>query len=647
MAQWLERIQEPRDIRGLALDDLRQIAEEIRETMLRVTAVNGGHLASSMGAVELILALHYVYDTPRDRLVFDVGHQAYAHKLLTGRYDRFHTIRREGGLSGFLKRSESPYDTFGAGHASTSISAAAGMAIARDQRGEDYKVVCITGDGAMSGGICYEALNHAGMLETDLLVILNDNEMSISRNVGGLARTFNRIVTTHFYNEKRHDIMELIRRLPAGERFLRMTNRIEESVKGLILPGLFFEELGFRYLGPVDGHDLEGMIEILRKIRTFRGPILLHTITRKGKGRPYAEANPILWHSPPRNFDADSGEAPVVQPGPPSYTNLFVDSLKREARRDPRIVAITAAMLEGTGLVQFEEEFPERTFDVGIAEEHGVICAAGMACDGLRPFVCIYSTFLQRAFDPIIHDVCIQNLPVVFALDRGGLVGDDGPTHHGVFDLSYLRMVPNMVVMAPMDGEELRHMTHTAALYEAGPIALRFPRGSAEGDISLDAPVQQLPLGKGVWLHDEPDGAPVCLVGIGLMAAHARKAADLLAARGIRAGVINARFVKPLDRELLTDAARRYDCLVTIEDNVLAGGFGSAVMELLAADGVDVRVLTLGIPDRFIEHAKPDSLHRQLGLDPAGIAARVEAFLAARPRVQELAIERRAEFGGR
>jgi 1-deoxy-D-xylulose-5-phosphate synthase len=637
MDQWLSKIKDPKDLRGLSVEELKVVAEEIRELLLKVTATNGGHLASNLGIVELTLALHTVFDTPTDRLVWDVGHQGYPHKIVTGRCEQFGTIRREGGLSGFLRRSESQYDTFGAGHASTAISAAAGMAIARDRWGGKYKVVAIVGDGGLSGGMCYEALNHAGHLGTDLLVVLNDNEMSISRNVGALSNTFNRIVTTHFYNERRRDVIELIKRLPAGKLFLGMSHRLEESVKGLILPSRMFEALGFRYLGPIDGHNLEDLIPILQKVRTFPGPILLHVITTKGKGRPYAEADPIKFHSPPSHFDADSGEAPERPGGPPPWSRVFVEALREEARRDVRIVAISAAMLEGTGLSRykygFEEEFPERTLDVGIAEEHAVTAAAGMACDGLRPFVCIYSTFLQRAIDQTIHDVAIQKLPVKFALDRGGLVGDDGPTHHGAFDLTYLRMVPGMVVMAPRDAEELRDMTHTAALYEDGPIALRFPRGNVTAAPDAARPPRALPIGKGELLRV---GGGVCLVGIGLGTEHALAAAELLAAEGAEVGVIDARFVKPLDRELLLAAAREYRWLVTVEDNALAGGFGSAVVELLADEGVAASVARLGIPDRFIEHGQPEDLHAQCGYSPEAIVERVRELLRPAARIRQV-----------
>lgn len=625
MVKWLEKIQSPQDIRGLEIDQLREIAEEIREKILKVTASNGGHLASSMGAVELSLALHYVFNTPSDRLVWDVGHQSYAHKLVTGRADRFETIRREGGLSGFLKRGESPYDAFGAGHASTAISAAVGMAAARDRLGEDYRVISITGDGAMSGGLCYEALNNAGQLQTDMLMVLNDNEMSISRNVGALSHYFNRIVTTDIYTKKRREIMDLIKRLPAGEKMLNLTNRVEESIKGLIVPGLFFEELGIRYLGPVDGHDLEQLISTLRKVRDLKGPILLHTLTTKGKGRPYAEQDPVRWHSPPLHFDAESGEAPATKPGPPSYTQTFVEALRAEARLNERIVTLTAAMLEGTGLVKFQEEFPERTYDVGIAEEHAIIQAAGMACSGLRPYVCIYSSFMQRGIDMIMHDVALQDLPVVFSLDRAGLVGADGPTHHGVFDLTYLRMIPKMIVMAPRNGTELRDMTHTSAVYEGKcPIAIRFPRGASDEEIDTASPPTTLEIGKGEWLRQ---GRDVCLVGIGNMTEHALAAADILEAEGIRPGVINARFVKPLDRELLVEAAGQYACLITVEDNAAAGGFGSAVLELMAAEGISVRVINLGIPDRFIEHGTQESLYHQVGLSPEAIAGKVRGLV--------------------
>ncbi len=634
MARWLKRIKDPEDIRGLKIDELKEIAEEIRERLLEVTATNGGHLASSMGTTELTLALHYVFKTPTDKLVWDVGHQCYGHKLITGRAERFSSIRRMGGLSGFLKRSESPYDTFGAGHASTAMSAALGMAMARDHRDENFQVVSITGDGAMSGGICFEALNNAGHLKPDILMILNDNEMSISRNVGALSSTFNRILTNHFYNEKHRELVDLIRRLPAGSLLASLSRKFEESVKGFIVPGTLFEELGIRYLGPLDGHNLDELIPILQKVRTLKGPILLHLITKKGKGRPYAEKDPIRFHSPPSNFDADSGRAPAKESGSPSYSSVFVKSLRKEARRDERIVSISAAMLEGTALsgdkAGFEEEFPDRTYDVGIAEEHAVIFAAGLACEGVRPFVCIYSTFLQRAFDPIIHDICIQNLPVVFSIDRAGLVGTDGATHHGVFDLSYLRMIPNMVVMAPRNGRELRDMTHTAAMYEDGPIALRFPRGNTQDNIGFDSDPRLIPIGCGEYLRK---GGDVTLIGIGLMAEYAVQAAELLVQQGIDTNVINARFVKPLDRELILKAARDSTLVVTIEDNVTSGGFGSAVLELLAAEDVTVQMMTLGVPDRFIHHGKPDELYSLVGLDPKSIAEKILERTTSNPDI--------------
>jgi len=627
MATWLPKIDEPADLRRLKTPELRELCAELREEILRVTALNGGHLASSLGAVELVVALHYVFDTPRDRLVFDVGHQAYAHKLLTGRRDQFPTLRQEGGLSGFLRRAESPFDAFGAGHASTAISAALGMALARDRLGERYRVLAVTGDGSMTGGLCYEALNNLGNLKTDMVVLLNDNAMSISRNTGAIARYFNRIVTTPFYNERHRELVDLIMRLPAGGRIRRLGHKLEESLKGLILPGVLFEELGVRYLGPIDGHDLEALIATLLKVRDLQGPLLLHVLTVKGKGRDYSESDPITWHSPPVvPFKLETGETPPKAPGPPSYSSVFVDTLRELARRDRRLVALTAAMLEGTGLTSFQAEFPDRTFDVGIAEAHAVVCAAGMACDGLRPFVCIYSTFLQRAVDPVIHDVALQNLPVVLAVDRAGLVGADGPTHHGAFDLAYLRMIPNLVVMAPMDERELRQMTYTAFLHESGPIALRFPRGKASGAIPLDEPLEALPIGRAEVLAD---GEAVCLIGLGPMAAQAIKAAAILAERGVRPGVVNARFVKPLDTGLLENLARRYRWLVTIEDHVAAGGFGSAVAEALAPLGVARPPVILGLPDRFLPHGSPDSLYHQAGLSPEAIAERVLGLIAA------------------
>lgn len=628
MTQLLSRVHDPADIRGFTLEQLKSLCGEIREEIYRVMSINGGHLASSLGAVELAVALHYVFQTPRDRLVWDVGHQAYAHKILTGRRASFPTVRKDGGISGFLKRKESPYDTFGAGHASTALSAAVGMAIARDVRGEDYRVVSITGDGAMTGGICYEALNNAGHRKSDLLAILNDNDMSISKNTGAVSSLFNKIVMTSSYNENRKAVRDFITRLPGGEGAARIGHRIQETVKGLILPGLFFEELGFRYLGPIDGHDIDELVPALQKIRGLSGPILLHVRTVKGKGRDYSEADPIKWHSPPLNFKLENGEAPPPKPEPPSYSAVFTDALREVARRDPNVVAITAAMLEGTGLTEFEKEFPERTFDVGIAEEHAVISAAGMACDGLKPFVCIYSTFLQRAFDPIIHDVCIQHLPVVFALDRAGLVGADGPTHHGVFDLSYLRMIPDMVVMAPRDAAELRHMTWTAYRH-SGPVAVRFPRGKAAADADLAEPLRELEIGRGEVLEEPGE---VCLIAIGNMVEPALEAARTLRAEGISTGVVNARFAKPLDRELLAEVARRSEVLVTMEDNVRMGGFGSAVNEALVelADeiGVEARATILGIPDHFVDHGAQNRLYDECGLSPGAVAATVRELVA-------------------
>lgn len=632
MTQRLHDIHDPADIRGLPIDVLKEVCAEIREEILRVMALNSGHLASSLGAVELAVALHYVFNTPQDRLVWDVGHQAYPHKILTGRLDRFETIRQDDGLSGFLKRSESPYDTFGAGHASTSISAALGMAIARDRLGADYRVVSITGDGAMTGGPCYEGLNNAGQLGTDLLVILNDNEMSISRNVGAISRYFNKIVTTQAYNKSHKEIGEFIKRLPAGESVARLGNRIEEAVKGLIVPGLFFEELGFRYLGPIDGHDLDVLVPTLQKIRNLKGPILLHVLTTKGKGRKYSEADPILWHSPPYlGFDLETGDkteppVPAGKPSLPSYSAVFVDALRECARIDERLVAITAAMLEGTALTRFEKEFPERTYDVGIAETHAVMSAAGMACDGLKPWVCIYSTFLQRAIDAVLHDVCIQNLPVKFSLDRGGLVGADGPTHHGVFDFAYMRMIPNMIVMAPMDAAELRHMTWTAHKHMEGPISLRFARGKASPGTDLQEPLREIPIGKAEVLRE---GRDVCLIGIGLMAIHAAQAADLLAAEGIEVGVVNARFVKPLDTALLDRLSREYPILITLEDHVRMGGFGSAVNEALADLNAPVHAVVLGIPDEFVTHGTQERLYHECGLSPEAIAQTVRDRLKA------------------
>ena len=639
-ASLLDSIQSPQDLKGLRLETLQVLAAEIRQTIARTCSSNGGHFAPSLGVVELTIALLYSLDTPADKIVWDVGHQTYPYKLLTGRAREFHTLRQLGGLSGFPKREESPYDAFGTGHASTSISAALGMALARDRRQENYRVVAVCGDGAMTGGLCYEALNNLGYLRPDMLIILNDNRMSISPNIGAMSRYFNQLITTGLYNRSKETAEDLITRVPAvGKRVVGFSQRLERSIKNLILPEeTIFEKMGIRYLGPVDGHDLRLLIDTLEHIRDLKGPILLHVKTVKGKGYPYSESDPERWHSG-ADFEVSTGEKVEngKTPGkpaarPPTYTEVFSRTLVDLAETDERIVAITAAMEVGTGLDRFGERFPDRLFDVGIAESHAVCCAAGMACEGLRPVVAIYSSFLQRAFDQIIHDVALQNLPVTFALDRAGIVGDDGPTHHGVFDLSYLRMIPGMVIMAPRDEQQLRRMMATAATYDKGPIAYRYPRGRAAG-VSLEEPVRPIPIGTGEILREPWNASEkrAAILSIGTIAANALAAADLLAAAGIGAAVADMRFVKPLDRELLARLAQEYELLVTLEENVVSGGFGSGVNEALGEMGQAKTALILGIPDQWVEQGPCSELLQRCGLDPESIAARIRAALASGP----------------
>jgi len=618
-----ERIDSPADLKKLSLDELTALSGEIRETIIQTVSRVGGHIGASLGVVELTIALHYCFDSPRDKLIWDVSHQAYAHKLLTGRRERFHTLRQYEGLSGFCSRAESEHDPFGAGHSSTSISAALGIAEARDLAGDNYRVVAIIGDGSMTGGLAYEAMNNAGQTGGNLLVILNDNEMSIEHNVGAMSRYLNRLITGKAYNEAHRELAELINRIPAyGARMVSLAKRLRESVKGLIVPGMLFEELGFRYFGPIDGHDLRALISTLTTLRNLKGPVLLHVITRKGKGYPPSERDPVRWHgaSP---FCVETGE-PEDHPGPPTYTEVFGHTLCDIADEHNEIVAITAAMIPGTGLGEFARRFPERCFDVGIAEAHGVTFAAGLASQGIRPVVAIYSTFLQRAYDQIIHDVALQKLPVIFAIDRGGLVGQDGPTHHGAFDLSYLRMIPNMIVMSPKDEAELRDMILTAVAHEGGPIALRYPRAVGIG-ADLTAPPRHLEIGRAEVLRE---GRDVVFVAVGRMVQEASRAAELLAAGGVEAGVVNARFVKPLDEALLVRLARRYSHWVTVEDNVVAGGFGSAVLELLSARGITgVRCHCVGLPDQFVEHGDTAILSDHYGLSAHRLAERVRGLL--------------------
>jgi 1-deoxy-D-xylulose-5-phosphate synthase len=615
MPRLLDSIDQPRDLHGLDVAQLTQVARELREELITTISQTGGHLSSNLGTVELTIALHSVFDSPHDKIVWDTGHQAYPHKMVTARRSRLPTIRQLGGLSGFLVREESEHDQFGAGHASTAISAAVGMAVARDLRHEDHAVVAILGDGALTGGLAYEAINNAGQLKTPLIVILNDNAMSISPNVGAIAHMLGRVRTNRRYNAAKGEMTNLLHRVPLGDTAIVAAKRVKRSVKELVLLDMFWEQLGFTYLGPVDGHDIGRLQEVLRGARSMHEPVLIHVLTTKGKGYDPAEADNEKLHSvsPPG----------AKKPTAPNYDTVFGQTLMAIAEHDPRVVAITAGMCGGTGLVPFSKRFPDRFFDVGIAEGHAVTFAAGLATQGIRPVAAIYSTFLQRAFDHVIHDVCAQNLHVVFALDRAGLVGNDGRTHQGVFDLSYLRLIPQLVVMAPKDENELRHMLYTA-IQHSGPVAVRYPRGAGYG-LPLDEPLRELEIGRGEVLRL---GNDVAIMAIGATVMPALEAAALLAAQGIEATVVNARFVKPMDELIIRDLARQFTQLFTVEENAVAGGFGSAVAEAVERVGAPhVAVHRLGVPDRFIDHASQSEQRRALKLDATGIADQVYAYL--------------------
>jgi 1-deoxy-D-xylulose-5-phosphate synthase len=615
MARLLDGIDYPRDMRKLTLDQLPQLAQEIREEVISVVSEVGGHFASTLGAVELTLALHYVFDTPEDRIVWDTGHQTYAHKLICGRRNRLGTIRQLGGLSGFLSREESEYDTFGAGHAGTSISAALGMVEANALSGGRRKVVAVISDGGLSAGLTYEGLNSAGHLDRDLIVILNDNEHFIDPRVGAVSSFLSRQFTTDLGVRMQKNLSTLLKSLPSGEHIKYAARKIRDSFLSLVTPGFLFESLGFQYVGPIDGHDIAAMVATLENVKKVEGPTLVHVLTKKGKGFALAEKDPIKFHGV-TPFHVLTGKAKKDKSPVPTYTDIFGQALVRLAKDNPKIVGITAAMGSGTGIDKLQRELPERTYDVGIAEQHAVTFAAGMATEGYVPVVAIYSTFLQRGYDEILHDVCLQNLHVVMALDRGGLVGADGPTHHGVFDFAYMRSIPNMVIMAPKDENELQHMLKTAVDH-SGPIALRYPRG--EGwDVTLDEKFQSLEIGKAELLRD---GTDLAIVAIGHTVIPALKAAQELAPLGISAAVVNARFVKPLDEKLFRDLLTKVPRLITVEDHVISGGFGSALVEFLADDGITgVEVKRLGVPDRFIPHGTQDELKKICGFDKDAIA---------------------------
>ena len=625
----LDSIRTPDDLKRLPPEVLAELAEEMRERIVQVVSANGGHLAPSLGTVELTVALHSVFDTPRDILIWDVGHQSYGHKILTGRNDRFDTIRQENGLSGFPRRMESEYDPFGTAHASTAISAALGFACARDLKHEDHKVIAVVGDGALTGGLAFEGLNQAGVVATDLLVVLNDNSMSISPNVGAIARYLTRITSAPVYRRLETDVWELLGKVPAGGKARTLVRRIKESMKNLVLPNILFEEFGFKYYGPIDGHDLPTLIEVLKQLKEIKGPVILHTLTRKGKGYKFAEEDARKYHGV-SSFDKLTGTS-ARKPSAPTYTEVYGQTLAELAAKDPTIVAITAAMPDGTGLAKFATAYPARFHDVGIAEQHGTCFSAGLAAAGAKPFATIYSTFLQRAYDQIVHDVAVQKLPVRFALDRAGLVGEDGATHHGVFDISYMRCLPGFVLMAPKDENEFRHMLATMSAYGEGPIAVRYPRGSGLG-VPIDPELRPLPIGIGELLEA---GEDLVLVAYGTMVAPARSAARKLMESGIRAAVINARFAKPLDERLIGDWARRTGRIVTLEEGALPGGFGDAVLELLARTGrPEIRARCFGVPDRFFDHGTRDSLLRHAGLDAESIAREIERWLKEEPRPQ-------------
>ena len=622
MKGYLENLRLPEDIAKLSYEEMAGLAQEIRDVMIQTVSRNGGHLASNLGVVELTLALHKVFDTPRDRIVFDVGHQSYVHKILTGRLDQFGTLRTYKGICGFPRRDESVHDAFGAGHSSTSVSAALGIALARDLRGEKHKVVAVIGDGSLTGGLAFEGMNHAGHLKRDLIVVLNDNEMSISKNVGAVSHYLAKMRLTPTYSWAKHNIEFFLRRIPAiGDSVANTAERMKDSVKYLLVPGMFFEELGFTYLGPIDGHDLPLLVEVMEKARSMRTPVLVHVLTQKGKGYPPAECQADKFHGV-GPFCIESGKA-LKGVQAPTYTSVFGDAMVEIAASNPDVVGITAAMSGGTGLDAFAAKFPDRFFDVGIAEQHAVTMAAGLASQGKRPVVAVYSTFSQRAFDSLIHDVCLQNLPVILALDRAGLVGEDGPTHHGAFDLSFSRLIPNLTIMAPKDEAELRDMLHTAMSIN-GPVLLRYPRGRSDGFTMAEQPAL-LPVGQGEWLRQ---GGEVVFCAVGAMVQAALKAADILKTNGISAGVVNARFVKPIDEELLCKIAKQARYIVTLEENCLMGGFGSAVMETLNSAGLAApRILRLGLPDRFIEQGSREELLECLGLDPVSIAEKVRNFI--------------------
>ncbi|HTY24245.1 MAG TPA: 1-deoxy-D-xylulose-5-phosphate synthase [Desulfomonilaceae bacterium] len=630
----LETLQLPEDIKQLSVEDLRQLAGEVRELIIDTVSVKGGHLASSLGVVELTIALLKVFSPPKDRIVFDVGHQAYAYKILTDRRELFHTLRSRGGISGFPKREESPYDVFDMGHSGNAISVAAGLAQARCFDGSDHKVIAVVGDGSLTCGVSYEGLNQTGAAEKDLIIILNDNEMSISHNVGAMAAYLNRIMTGQLVTRFREEVKSLLRNLPGsmGRSMYGMAKQFEDALKGFITPGRLFEDLGFTYVGPIDGHQLKHLIETLNNVKRFRQPVLIHTLTCKGKGYCVAEQDPARFHGV-GPFNKGTGQIDEPE-GAPTYTSVFGNTMVKLAQQDSKVVAVTAAMECGTGLAEFARLFPGRFFDVGIAEQHGIVFAAGLAREGYRPVVAIYSTFVQRGYDHLIHDVCMQKFPVVFAMDRAGLVGEDGPTHHGAFDIAFSRSIPNLTVMAPSDEDELADMLATALALD-GPCAIRYPRDHGRGVLMKRNPAI-LPIGKARMLAE---GNDLLILAVGSMVGPSLDAAHILAQEGIAVGVLDARFVKPLDRDLIIEKATAAGRVLTVEEGMLAGGFGSSILELFSEEGLEEVLTTrLGIPDTFVEHGTRSELLEELGLFPEGIANSARAMLERRPVSRTLSV---------
>ena len=630
----LSKVDSPKDIRDFNNVQLKQLCGEIREYMIDVISQTGGHFGGGLGSVELTVALHKVFNTPEDILVWDVGHQAYPHKIITGRRDQLKTIRKFKGISGFLKRSESEYDAFGAGHASTSISAALGIAEASKQTGKEKKVVAIIGDGAMTGGMAYEAMNNSGMLKSNLIVVLNDNQMSISPNVWQISNYFTEMISHPEYNKFKGAIWDLTGKLDNfGDRLRKVASRLESGIKSIVTPGMLFEALGFRYFGPVNGHNVSQLVKLFNHIKEFNGPIFIHAITEKGKGYKPAEGDEQKLHGV-TPFDKITGKALKKSGASPSYTSIFGKALVEIAKKNKKVVGITAAMPDGTGLVYLQNEMPDRFYDAGIAEQHAVTFAAGLATQDIIPVVSIYSTFLQRAFDQIIHDVSLQNLHVVFILDRAGLVGADGPTHHGTLDLTYLRMIPNMVIMAPKDEAELRNMLYTAINYKKGPVALRYPRGSALG-VKVKKDFEELPIGKAEIVRK---GSDVAILAVGSMVEYAAQAAIKLETEGISSRIVNMRFVKPLDERLLNDTAKKFEKIITVEENSITGGFGSGVLEYFSEKNYKNEILRIGLPDKYVEHGTQAQLYKMLGIDAEGLYKKIKKFVQNKTTIKKVSV---------